>query len=220
MALIDVRNASKIYEAQGSSTAALSDVTLSIEAGEFVALIGKSGSGKSTLLNLCGAVDFPSSGSVFIEGIDTQQLDDLGLTRLRRTKVGFVFQSFQLLHTMSVVENVELPLLLARTPNARERAVETLRWVEMEQYVNRLPHQLSGGQQQRVAIARALVHQPKMVLADEPTGNLDSTTGEVILGLLERVANELRTTIVMATHSAESVSRTQRVITMRDGRVV
>ncbi len=190
MALIEIRNAAKVYRSQQLAVTALRDITLDIQAAELVALVGKSGCGKSTLLNLCGAVDFPTSGEVRIEGVNTTSLDDAALTRLRREKIGFVFQSFQLLHTMSVVENVELPLLLARVGNARERAMERLQWVDIAEYANRLPHQLSGGQQQRVAIARALVHNPRIVLADEPTGNLDTVTGAVVLELLQRIVRE------------------------------
>ncbi len=185
-----------------------------------MALVGRSGCGKSTLLNLSGAMDFPSSGEVLVAGESTTKLKDAQLTRLRREKVGFVFQSFQLLHTLTAVENVELPLLLARRKNARSTALERLRWVEMEEYADRLPHQLSGGQQQRVAIARALVHDPRLLLADEPTGNLDTVTGEIVLGLLHRTAREFGVAVIVATHSAESVAIAERVIHFRDGHVV
>src|SRR3954452_13149963 len=157
MALLEVRNASKVYGTQGAPVTALENVSLSVETGEFVALVGRSGCGKSTLLNLCGAMDFPTSGAVLLDGRDTKSLNDAELTRLRREKIGFIFQSFQLLHTLTVAENVELPALLAGRSDARHAAMERLRWVEMEQYARRYPHQLSGGQQQRVAIARALV---------------------------------------------------------------
>jgi ABC-type lipoprotein export system ATPase subunit len=216
MALLEVRNATKLY---GSEVAAVRDVSLSVEAGEFVALVGRSGCGKSTLLNLCGAMDFPTSGEVWIDGQATAGLSDAQLTRTRREKVGFIFQSFQLMHTLTAVENVELPLMLARQANARATALERLRWVEMEGYASRLPHQLSGGQQQRVAIARALVHNPRILLADEPTGNLDTATGDLVLNLLRRSAHDFQVAIVMATHSTESTAVTDRVIKMRDGRM-
>jgi ABC-type lipoprotein export system ATPase subunit len=164
-------------------------------------------------------MDFPTSGEVLLDGQVTSQLDDAALTRLRRQKIGFVFQSFQLMHTLSVVENVELPLLLARKPNARVAAMEKLRWVGIEQYADRMTHQLSGGQQQRVAIARALVHEPVLLLADEPTGNLDTATGEVVLNLLQQTSREFGVAVVMATHSAESTSFVNRVVCMRDGRI-
>ena len=219
MALLEVRNVTKIYEAQGARVAALQNVSLDIAAGDFLALVGRSGCGKSTLLNLCGAMDFPTSGEIAIEGAVTSRLNDAQLTRLRREKVGFIFQAFQLMHTLTVAENVELPLLLARAPRARESALESLRWVEMEDYADRLPHQLSGGQQQRVAIARALVHKPRVLLADEPTGNLDTATGDVVLQLLRRTASEFGVAIIMATHSAESTAVADRVVKMRDGRL-
>jgi ABC-type lipoprotein export system ATPase subunit len=220
MALLEVKNVTKLYLTQGEPVLALQGIILELEAGDFVALAGKSGCGKSTLLNLCGAMDFPTSGEVWLDGEVTTRLDDAGLTRLRREKVGFIFQSFQLLHTLTAVENVELPLLLARKAKARHRALERLRWVEMEAYADRLPHQLSGGQQQRVAIARALVHEPRLVLADEPTGNLDSATGELVLNLLRRTAREFGVAVMMATHSPESASFVDRVVRLHDGRMV
>lgn len=219
MALLAVRNVSKRYQTEGDSVPALDNVSLNVDAGEFVALVGRSGCGKSTLLNLCGAMDFPTSGEIVLDGKITSQLRDAELTRLRREKAGFVFQSFQLVHTLTAVENVELPLMLARKKDVRRTALERLRWVEMERYANRFPHQLSGGQQQRIAIARALVHNPRLVLADEPTGNLDTATGEMVLELLVRTAREFGVAIVMATHSVESTAKVGRVIRMRDGRV-
>jgi ABC-type lipoprotein export system ATPase subunit len=212
--LDDVR---KEYVSEGQPVRALDGVTLEVARGEFVALVGRSGCGKSTLLNLAGAMDFPTSGRVLLEGVATSKLDDQRLTELRREKVGFIFQSFQLLHTLSVAENVELPLLLAGVSGARERALERLAWVEMAELARRLPHQLSGGQMQRVAIARALVHGPRLVLADEPTGNLDTTTGDVILRLLKRIAREQETAILMATHSLEAAGLSDTVVHMRDG---
>ena len=219
MDLLEVRHATKLYSLEGDPVAALRDVSLTVDAGEFVALVGRSGCGKSTLLNLCGAMDFPTSGDILIDGEPTSGLSDSQLTRVRREKVGFIFQSFQLMHTLTAVENVELPLMLARKANARATALERLRWVEMEGYASRLPHQLSGGQQQRIAIARALVHNPRILLADEPTGNLDTATGDLVLNLLRRSAHDFKVAIVMATHSSESTEATDRVIKMRDGRL-
>ncbi len=170
MALLEVRNAGKVYGTQSAPVTALENVSLSVEAREFVALVGRSGCGKSTLLNLCGAMDFPSSGEVSIDGQVTSRLSDAALTRLRREKIGFVFQSFQLLHTLTALANVELPLLLARKANSRQTAQERLRWVEMDGYADRFPHQLSGGQQQRVAIARALAQDPRLVLGGRADG--------------------------------------------------
>lgn len=209
----------KRYQTEGSSVAALQDVSIEVESGEFVAVVGRSGCGKSTLLHLAGGMDFPTSGEVVLEGRTTSCMSDQELTKLRREKVGFIFQSFQLLHTLSVIENVELPLLLARQANARATAMERLRWVGISQYAERLIHQLSGGQQQRVAIARALVHRPGILLADEPTGNLDTATGEVVLDLLQRTAREFGVGVVMATHSPDSMAFVNRVVRMRDGRI-
>jgi ABC-type lipoprotein export system ATPase subunit len=219
MAILEARSVGKLYSTEGSTVAALKDVSLNVEGGEFIGLVGRSGCGKSTLLNLCGAMDFPTSGEILIDGESTSTLNDAALTRLRREKVGFIFQSFQLLHTLSVIENVELPLLLAHDSQARWLAEERLRWVEMQDFAQRFPHQLSGGQQQRVAIARALVHNPRLLLADEPTGNLDTTTGDLVLHLLRRTAKELSVGILMATHSAESAAVVDRVVRMRDGQI-
>ena len=219
MALLEVRNAGKVYGGPNAPVTALADVSLSVYAGEFVALVGRSGCGKSTLLNLCGAMDFPSSGEVVIDGEVTSRLTDAALTRLRREKIGFVFQSFQLLHTLTALANVELPLLLARKANSRKIAEERLRWVEMGAYADRFPHQLSGGQQQRIAIARALAQDPRLVLADEPTGNLDTATAETVLGLLRRTVDEFGVAVILATHSREGLALADRVLSLRDGRM-
>jgi ABC-type lipoprotein export system ATPase subunit len=164
-------------------------------------------------------MDFPTSGRVLLDGVDTATLNDGGLTLLRREKVGFIFQSFQLLHTLTVFENVELPSLLAGMPNARAAAREKLVWVELDGLGDRYPHQLSGGQMQRVGIARALVQSPAILLADEPTGNLDTVTGNVILELLKRLTRELNTATVMATHSAEAAALADAVVRLRDGQI-
>lgn len=219
MALLEVRNVTKFYHTDSAPVVALQDVSLEADAGDFVALVGRSGCGKSTLLNLCGAMDFPSSGEVALDGQVTTRLNDALLTRLRREKVGFIFQSFQLIHTLTAIENVELPLLLAHNSGAREIASERLRWVEMDAYADRFPHQLSGGEQQRIAIARALAGEPRLILADEPTGNLDTATGDIVLHLLRRATHEFGVTVLMATHSAESAALVDRTIRMRDGRI-
>ncbi len=202
------------------NVSALDGVSLSVPPGQLLAIVGRSGCGKSTLLNLAGAMDFPSSGTVHIDGQSTTGLDDRALTRLRRDKIGFIFQSFQLLPNLTAAENVELPLLLAGQPQARERALDRLDRVELGGLGHRYPHQLSGGQMQRVAIARALVHRPRLLLADEPIGNLDSTTGATILTLLRKIVSEEQATIVMATHSPESTAFADRIIEMRDGRII
>jgi ABC-type lipoprotein export system ATPase subunit len=219
MALLEVRNAGKVYGVQSAPVTALENVSFSVEAREFVALVGRSGCGKSTLLNLCGAMDFPSSGEVAIDGQVTSRLSDAALTRLRREKIGFIFQSFQLLHTLTALANVELPLLLARNAKSRATAEDRLRWVEMARYADRFPHQLSGGQQQRVAVARALAQDPRLVLADEPTGNLDTATAETVLHLLRRTVDEFGVAVVLATHSREGLAVADRVLSLRDGRM-
>ena len=219
MPILSLQNVLKDYSTDGQPVRALDGVSLDVKAGQFVALVGRSGCGKSTLLNLAGAMDFPTSGSVLLDSLATSSLNDAELTRLRREKVGFIFQSFQLLHTLTVLGNVELPLLLAGRTNARETARERLRWVELENLGERYPHQLSGGQMQRVGIARALIHGPKLLLADEPTGNLDTTTGNVILELLRRLSREQTTATVMATHSAEAAASADVVVHLRDGKI-
>jgi putative ABC transport system ATP-binding protein len=209
----------KDYVTEGSSVPALRDVSLEFQPGQFVALVGRSGCGKSTLLNLAGAMDFPTSGTVWIDETSTSTLSDAALTRVRREKVGFIFQSFQLLPTLSVIENVELPLMLAGRKEPRAVAAERLRWVEMEAYADRMPFQLSGGQMQRVAIARAIANAPSIILADEPTGNLDTATSEVILALLRRSADEFGAIVLMATHSLEAIGKADTVVGLHDGRV-
>jgi len=219
MVILSLRGVSKEYLSDGQRIQALHDVSLDVKRGEFVALVGRSGCGKSTLLNLAGAMDFPTSGQVLLDGVSTASLKDAGLTQLRREKVGFIFQSFQLLHTLTVFENVELPLLLAGKTNARETARERLSWVELDDLGHRYPHQLSGGQMQRVAIARALIHSTSLLLADEPTGNLDTTTGNTILDLLQRLTRERNTATIMATHSVEGAALANAVVRLRDGKI-
>ena len=219
MVILSLQNVSKDYLSDGQRVPALNNVSLDVKRGEFVALVGRSGCGKSTLLNLAGAMDFPTSGQVLLDGVSTASLKDAGLTQLRREKVGFIFQSFQLLHTLTVFENVELPVLLAGRANAREVARERLAWVELDDLGHRYPHQLSGGQMQRVAIARALIHSPSLLLADEPTGNLDTTTGNTILELLQRLTHEQNTATIMATHSVEAAALANAVVTLRDGKI-
>jgi ABC-type lipoprotein export system ATPase subunit len=219
MAIVALENVSKDYFTDGRPVHALHDVSLEVERGEFVALVGRSGCGKSTLLNLAGAMDFPTTGRVLLDSVDTSILNDGGLTALRREKVGFIFQSFQLLQTLTVFENVELPVLLAGKSRARDAAHEKLAWVELDGLGDRYPHQLSGGQMQRVGIARALVQSPAILLADEPTGNLDTVTGNVILDLLKRLTRDLNTATLLATHSAEAAALADAVVRLRDGKI-
>jgi putative ABC transport system ATP-binding protein len=219
MPILSLQNVAKDYLTDGQRVRALDGVSLDFARGEFVALVGRSGCGKSTLLNLAGAMDFATSGQVLIDGVSTSSLNDAGLTQLRREKVGFIFQSFQLLHTLTVFENVELPLLLAGKSGTREAAGERLAWVELDGLGDRYPHQLSGGQMQRVAIARALIHSPSILLADEPTGNLDTATGNVILELLQRLTREKNTATIIATHSLEAAALAGAVVKLRDGKI-
>jgi putative ABC transport system ATP-binding protein len=219
MPILSIQSVTKDYLTDGQRVRALDDLSLEVSPGEFVALVGRSGCGKSTLLNLAGAMDFPSSGHVLLDGVSTSSLPDAGLTQLRREKIGFIFQSFQLLHTLTVFENVELPLLLAGKQNARATARESLAWVELPDLGERYPHQLSGGQMQRVAIARALIHGPRVLLADEPTGNLDTLTGNVILALLQRLTRRQSTATIIATHSAEAAALADTVVRLRDGKI-
>jgi putative ABC transport system ATP-binding protein len=218
--LLSIDHVTKDYATESERVRALNDVSLEVGAGRFIALVGRSGCGKSTLLHLAGAMDFPTAGHVRLDGVATDTLNELGLTKLRREKVGFVFQSFQLLNTLSVVENVEVPLLLAGRANPRPVALERLTSVGLGELAHRMTHQLSGGQMQRVAIARALVHGPRLLLADEPTGNLDTSTGNSILELLRKICTEQNVTVLMATHSAEAAAIADAVVRMRDGQIV
>ena len=218
--MIELDRVVKIYDGR-SRVVALDDVSLRVERGEMVAVMGQSGSGKSTLLNVIGGLDRPTSGTVRIDGVALEGLGDDGLTRVRREKIGFVFQFFNLLPTLSAFDNVALPLRLRRRPAAEvdARTAEMLALVGLEARSRHLPDELSGGECQRVAIARALVMNPKVVLADEPTGNLDSKTGAEILSLLQRLNLELASTLVMVTHDAAAAAHCHRIVRLRDGRL-
>jgi ABC-type lipoprotein export system ATPase subunit len=218
-ARLELRNVSRTYQVEEQRIQALIDVSLTAVAGTITVLVGRSGCGKSTLLNLAGAMDFPDSGDVLINGRSTNGLSDRELTDLRRRRIGFVFQSFQLLPTLTVLENVELPLLLAGQRNPSDAARERLAWVGLDGRERSLPHQLSGGQMQRVAVARALVHAPEILIADEPTGNLDNASGAQVLDLLAKAARELGAAVLIATHSAEAAAIGDVRARMRDGRI-
>ncbi|RPJ71355.1 MAG: ABC transporter ATP-binding protein [Acidobacteria bacterium] len=220
MPILSLQDVSKDYLTDGERVHALRGVSLDVDAGSFVALVGRSGCGKSTLLNLAGAMDFPSAGRVILEGVETSALEEAALTQVRRQKVGFIFQSFQLIQTLTVLENVELPLLLAGRTDGAELARKRLADVGLSGLERRLPHQLSGGQMQRVAIARALVHSPKLLLADEPTGNLDTATGNAILELLRQLPGDHAPAVVMATHSVEAAGLADLLVRMSDGCIV
>lgn len=220
MALLELRNVSKIYHLGGEEIRALDDVTLDIDRGEFVSIIGPSGSGKSTLMHILGCLDTPSRGTVTLDGTQVQTANARELAHMRNRKIGFVFQFFNLLPKLNVVQNVELPMIYAGVSGRerRERAERALQLVEMGHRLKNRPSQLSGGQQQRVAIARALVNDPKIVFADEPTGNLDTHTGEIILALFRKLSQEGRT-IILVTHNPEIAAVTPRRIEIRNGKV-
>jgi putative ABC transport system ATP-binding protein len=221
--LVSLRNVSHDYgpSDETSSVHVLDDVSLEIASGDFAVLMGASGSGKSTLLNLIGAVDRPTGGRVFLGDIETSALDERRLTALRRTSMGFIFQFFNLIPTLNVFENVAFPLSLAKRPKKeiRERAEEVLASVGLGHRASHFPNELSGGEMQRVAIGRAIIHRPPLILADEPTGNLDSKNGATILELLRGLHQSLRPTIVMATHSSVAAGFGDYVIHLRDGRI-
>ena len=219
--LLVLRDVEKIYRTDRVETAALSGVSLDIMPGEFVAVMGPSGSGKSTLLNLMGLLDTPTRGTVMIDRQSVRAVGDAYLARLRNTYVGFVFQQFHLIPDLPVLDNVMLPLLYRKMSGAerKERAKAILDRVGLSARMDHYPGQLSGGQQQRVAIARALVHEPKLLLADEPTGNLDSAMGDEIMDLLEGLNGE-GVTIVMVTHDPRLAERTHRIVRLHDGRRV
>ena len=219
--MLKLEHVSKVYRATDVETAALDDVSLEVKPGEFLAIMGPSGCGKSTLLNILGLIDSPTSGSYWFRGEDIARCSEEELTLRRRAGVGFVFQSFNLIDDLNVTENVEVALLYVGVPRAerRERIAAALERVDLAHRARHMPKQLSGGQQQRVAVARALVANPKLILADEPTGNLDTANGEAVMEMLTRIMNG-GTTIVMVTHSEEHAKRAHRVVNMLDGRLV
>jgi putative ABC transport system ATP-binding protein len=218
--MIITRDLSKVYQLEGVVVNALLGVSLEIDNGEFVAIMGASGSGKSTLMNLLGCLDSPTSGSYELDGVLVNGLNDDELALIRMRKVGFVFQSYNLLPKLPAVDQVSLPLIYSGTPNRRELASEALIAVGLGDRLNHRPTELSGGQQQRVGIARALVKNPSLILADEPTGNLDSRSTQEILDLFQQLNEERGITIVLVTHEPDVGDRANRVITMRDGVVI
>jgi putative ABC transport system ATP-binding protein len=220
MPLVELRNVSKIYHLGGEEIRALDDVSLDIEAGEFISIIGPSGSGKSTLMHILGCLDSPTKGTIKLDGTLIQDAAPRQLARIRNAKIGFVFQFFNLLPKLNVTQNVELPMIYsgAGKRERQERAMAALKLVGMENRAKHRPMQLSGGQQQRAAIARALVNDPRIIFADEPTGNLDSNTGDAILQLFCQLSQEGRT-IALVTHDPDIAARTPRRIEIRDGKV-
>jgi len=220
---ISLRNVSHDYAPSDESGAVhvLENVSLDIAAGDFAVLMGASGSGKSTLLNLIGAVDRPTSGNVFLGDVETSALDEARLTELRRSSIGFIFQFFNLIPTLNVFENVSFPLALARRSKKEiaERVGEVLERVGLAHRATHFPNELSGGEMQRVAVSRAIVHRPPLILADEPTGNLDSKNGAMILDLIRGIHDAERPTIVLATHSAVAAGYGDYVVRLVDGRI-
>lgn len=220
--LIDLRGVSKIYTTGDSELYALNEVSLQIHAGEYVAIVGASGSGKSTMMNIVGLLDSATSGEYFFLDQDTTRLNQRKQAKLRNRDIGFVFQHFHLLPKVRAKSQVELPLIYGAgsTLGRRVDVVDLLNQVGLERHINHLPEQLSGGQKQRVAIARALINQPRLLLADEPTGALDSKTSKEILTLFEQIRSRTELTVVLVTHDPMVAERTERVITMRDGEII
>ncbi len=211
----------RFYIGQPNELEILHGISLSVEDGEFVSIVGPSGSGKSTLMNLIGALDRPTSGSYYLDGIDVEKASENELSEIRNRKIGFVFQTYNLIAKTNAIKNVELPMLYAGYSAAarRKRALELLDLVEMTDRAKHLPEELSGGQKQRVAIARAMANDPAIILADEPTGALDTKTGRLVMDLFHKLNKEQKKTIVLITHSPELASETHRIINIRDGRI-
>ena len=221
--IIDMKGiVKKFYIGQPNELTILKGIDLVVEEGEFVSIVGQSGSGKSTLMNIIGALDRPTSGSYHLDGVDISQANDTQLSAIRNEKIGFVFQTFNLIPRTSALKNVELPMLYASVPRSKRtaRAKELLRMVQMDERMSHMPNELSGGQKQRVAIARAMANDPAIILADEPTGALDSSTGRLVMDLFHKLHREQGKTIVHITHNRELAEETQRVVTIRDGQVV
>jgi putative ABC transport system ATP-binding protein len=220
--MIRLDNVEKVYRTARIETVALSSITLDVAKGEFVSVMGPSGCGKSTLLNIIGLLDAPSNGAVHINGSPISSYGDRSLAAVRNRDIGFVFQTFHLVADLTVLDNVQIPLLYRRMSNAerKARALKALERVGLTARVHHFPSQLSGGQQQRVAIARAIVGQPRILLADEPTGNLDSQMGDEIMGLLRDLNRKDETTVVMVTHDQQKADQTDRIVRLFDGRQV
>ena len=222
MSLIEVKNAIKTYQTGEDSFNALNDVSLSIEQGEFVAIMGASGSGKSTFMNMLGTLDKPNSGSYYLDGIDMLSLDTDNLAMIRNEKMGFVFQGFNLISRTTALENVELPMIYKGIPEEERivRAKKALKIVGLEQREDHMPNQMSGGQQQRVAIARAIINDPPLILADEPTGNLDTKTSIEVMEFFVNLNKEMGKTIVLVTHEPDIAQYCKRVVKFKDGNII
>jgi putative ABC transport system ATP-binding protein len=219
--VIEVRNLTKVYRLGKIAVHALRGVSLQVMPGEMTAIMGPSGSGKSTLMNMLGCLDQPTSGEYYLDGVLVSKMDDGGLTRIRRHKIGFVFQTYNLLARTTALANVQLPLVYSgvRGRERRQRATRALEMVGLGDRLRHQPNELSGGEQQRVAIARALASAPSLILADEPTGNLDSEAGGEVMAIFQRLNQEQGITIVLVTHNSEIAQHAQRIVHMRDGRI-
>lgn len=219
--MIEVKGLSKIYKMGKEEVVALKDVSLKIDNGDFVAIVGPSGSGKSTLMHLVGGLDSPTLGSVYIDGEDISKLKDKQLSKYRNKKIGFVFQSFNLENTQTALENVMMPLIFAGMGKSerKEKALKALELVGLKEFVMHKPNEMSGGQRQRVSIARAIVNEPEIIFADEPTGNLDSKTGENIMSLFREI-NSKGFTIIMVTHNPIEANKAARVVKIKDGEII
>ena len=222
MAIVSMQEVVRNYYLGKTVVNALRGIDLQVEKGEFICIAGPSGSGKTTLLNLIGCLDKPTSGRVFLDGDDVERLSDNKLSRLRAERIGFIFQAFNLIPVLSAFENIEYPLLLKGVPRGsrKKKVLAMLEEVELADFTRHRPNQLSGGQRQRVAIARALVTDPEMILADEPTANLDSKTGEAIVDLMRKINQEMKATFIFSTHDSMVMKYAHRTIRLQDGRII
>lgn len=218
--LVELHNVEKEYEIGDVKLRVLKEINLKIKESEIAAIMGPSGSGKSTMLHILGCLDRPTKGKVIIDGVDVSKLDDDSLAKIRREKIGFIFQFFNIIPIFTALENVELPMIFSKRPDRMERAKELLKTVGLQQRASHHPSQLSGGETQRVAIARALANDPKLILADEPTGNLDSKSGKEIMDILVKLNKEKGTTLLLITHDSSVAKYAERIIRLKDGMIV